>query len=131
MEIKEISKQVYKNACEKGFWEGEYNIAEKLMLIVSELSEAMEADRKNLHTPLFVYGYDDKVQDTCLVGEFQETSPKPIFEEIIKNTFEDELADAAIRIFDLAEKLEIDLEWHIQQKHNYNTKRPYKHGKKY
>ena len=47
------------------------------------------------------------------------------------SSVEFELADVVIRVLDLAEALHIDLEWHIEQKHKYNTMRPYKHGKKY
>ncbi len=34
-------------AREKGFWERRRNVGEMLMLVVSELAEALEADRKN------------------------------------------------------------------------------------
>lgn len=54
------------------------------------------------------------------------------FEKDVKNTFEDELADTAIRIFDLAFEMGINLEWHIRQKIRYNAMRPKMHGgKKY
>lgn len=49
----------------------------------------------------------------------------------IKDTFEDEIADAVIRLFDLAKGLGIDLEWHIQQKMEFNKTRERMHGKKY
>ncbi len=48
----------------------------------------------------------------------------------IKN-FAEELADIAIRLFDMAEGLEIDLENEISKKHLINLKRPYKHNKEY
>ena len=41
-----------------------------------------------------------------------------------------ELADTVIRIADLCEALELDLENAIRQKHEFNKTRPYKHGKK-
>lgn len=31
----------------------------------------------------------------------------------------------------MANIINIDIEWHIEQKINYNESRPYKHGKKY
>jgi len=49
----------------------------------------------------------------------------------VKDTFEDEIADTVIRLFDLCSGFGIDLEWHIQQKMNFNKLRPYKHGKVY
>ena len=53
------------------------------------------------------------------------------FEKTEKDTFQDELADAVIRILDLAEHFEIDLQAHIKAKHRYNTTREFMHGKKY
>ena len=41
----------------------------------------------------------------------------------------EELADAAIRIMDLAEHLQVNLEEEIYNKHLTNKERPHKHGK--
>lgn len=49
----------------------------------------------------------------------------------VKDTLEDELADALIRLLDLTAHLGIDIERHIELKMQYNALRPYKHGKKY
>ena len=46
MEIKEFVKEAHRIAKEHGFWEVEKSIPAKLMLIVSELGEACEADRQ-------------------------------------------------------------------------------------
>ena len=67
----------------------------KLMLTVSELSEAMEAHRKNLQ--------DDKLPH--------------------RHGVEVELADAVIRIFDLAGALGFDLGAAIAEKLQYNLTR--------
>ena len=48
--INELSQEIHKNAKDKGFYDNvEKNTGELLMLAVSELSEAFEADRKGLH----------------------------------------------------------------------------------
>lgn len=127
--INQISKEIHEINKSKGFWDERHpNIAEKLMLIVSELSEAVEADRKDHYADtqpineMVVSGYS--WQDS----KFSFTAA---FEKDIKNSFEDELADVAIRLFDLAHYKGIDLEWHIRQKMEYNKLRPYKHDKKY
>lgn len=39
----------------------------------------------------------------------------------------EELADICIRVFDMAEEYEIDLEYEIEKKHIINLQRPYKH----
>ena len=132
MNIQEISKEINANAHAKGFWGNGVDVQEKLMLIVSECSEAMEADRTDFY---------------CLKGERNNGRPAGAFpeghehefkeaeywfKEQVKDKFEDELADIAIRVFDLAFEMGIDLSWHIQQKVRYNAGRPKMHGgKKY
>lgn len=126
MNIQEISKEINANAHAKGFWDKGVDIPENLMLIVSEVAEAMEADRRNKFA-----AYDvRKIGNLSIHAKDEYFTPS--FEEFVKDTFEDELADAAIRIFDLAEEMNIDLSWHIKQKVRYNAGRPKMHGgKKY
>jgi cell fate (sporulation/competence/biofilm development) regulator YlbF (YheA/YmcA/DUF963 family) len=45
--INQLAKEVHENAKAKGFFDKEKNIGEMLALIHSEVSEALEADRKN------------------------------------------------------------------------------------
>lgn len=71
-------------------------VPEKLMLTVSELSEAMEAHRKGL--------MDDKLPH--------------------RSGLEVELADAVIRIADLAGALNLDLGGAIAEKMAFNAHRP-------
>lgn len=82
---------------------------EKIALAISELSESIEALRKN--------------------RECKEKRSSTLFEKTVKDTFEDEIADAMIRLFDLCGMYNIDINWHIKEKLKYNTSRPYKHGK--
>jgi NTP pyrophosphatase (non-canonical NTP hydrolase) len=44
--LNELSKLCHQVAVEKGFWDEQRNIGEALMLIVTELAEAMEAHRR-------------------------------------------------------------------------------------
>lgn len=135
--IQELSKAIHENARSKGFWDKDRNLGEMLMLIVSEVSEAMEADRKS-------HFYDAstryrKGKDLSLNGgqwawdivENNDEAWTNWFRAEVKNSFEDELAEAAIRIFDLAYSRGIDLQWHIEQKMRYNAGREHMHGKKY
>lgn len=99
-----------------------------LCLIHSEVSEALEADRKDKYADnhylqeMEAGGYDWKNS---------ELSFRSAFETSVKNTFEDELADIMIRVMDLAAYKCVDLEFHIRQKMQYNSLREHKHGKKY
>ena len=96
MEINDLCKEAHQIAKEKGFWTVDQSIPTKLMLIVSELSESMEADRK---------------------GD--------------KEGLNRELADVWIRLADLCEWLDIDIEHYITRKMKINKDRPYLHNKKY
>ena len=104
------------------------------MLIVSELAEALEALRKEHNAPKFTV--DDLYADLQinLTDEeyvFNILSWKENFEKSVKSSFEDELADVAIRLFDLCGGLKIDLGKHIELKMFYNSTRGHKHGKKF
>ena len=125
MNIKETAQAIHAINKEKGFWDKPRNTGELLMLVNSELAEALEADRHDRHCREF----DKKLYLRLL--EENEMPRKLIFENQIKDTFEDEIADAVIRLFDLAEGMGIDLEFHIKQKMEYNKTRERLHGKAY
>ena len=130
--MKKLIVQAHSVAKEKGFWDTERNVSEMLMLIVSEVAEAQEALRKNhyakqsvvdgLDTDLILQEQDDEFQMNIGIW-------KGLFEDGVKSSFEDELADVAIRLFDLCGGLGIDLEKYIKLKMKYNSMRGYKHGK--
>jgi NTP pyrophosphatase (non-canonical NTP hydrolase) len=50
--------------------------------------------------------------------------------ESSENDLAEELADIVIRVLDMAEGIGIDIEKTIIEKHEYNTRRPYRHGGK-
>jgi NTP pyrophosphatase (non-canonical NTP hydrolase) len=96
--------QFNQNAQVKGFWEAPVNVPEKLALMHSEISEALEAVR-NGNPP------DDKV---------------PEF-----SSLEMELADVMIRVMDFGRQHNLRLAEAILAKHKYNKTRPFKHGKRF
>lgn len=114
----------------KGF--GKRHISTLLMLTVSELAEALEADRKQKHANLEQFEIDEmyvfgRLEDTQEIKERWKAS----FERNIKDTFEDEIADAFLRLMDIVGEYGIDIEKHIKLKTQYNTLRPEKFGKQY
>ena len=141
--INELSEEIHENAVNKGFYslhQGELNLAEKIMLCVCELSEAIEADRKGKRADLEAFFK----RRNELIASMNSKAVKPddeidliigyqkqCFKTYVKDTVEDELADCMIRIMDLAGYMKIDLEKHIELKMNYNSQREHLHGKKY
>lgn len=108
--LNNLAQQIHENAKAKGFWDEPRNTGEVFMLIVSELAEALEADRKGKRASMGEF--DEKIDKYARLGS--EISQNGLFERafrlFIKDTFEDEIADTVIRILDWCyySKLEID-----------------------
>lgn len=104
--------------------------AGRFALITSEVMEALEAMRSNKKANFNheSYAFIDDFKDTFL-NLSEDDSFKKHFEERIKDSEEDELADILIRVLDYAAFKDIDLDFHIAAKLRYNSLRPHKHGK--
>jgi hypothetical protein len=101
-----------------------WNFGEKIGLVHAELSEALECHRDPLpvdfkHNEIQWWSEDGGVSDKWS-KDYNHPEGLPI-----------ELADAVIRIMDLAHKMGIDLGRAILEKVRYNRDRPYRHGKAY
>ena len=125
--INSLCKLAHDNAVAKGFYERKRELPELLMLIVSELAEAMEAERN---------GYNVEPDRQIRAKDYADTKEwhdamKIGFQVEMRGTIEEEIADACIRIFDLCGYYGIDLESWIKAKMEYNKTRQHKHGKVY
>lgn len=100
MELNELRDKAYKIAREHGFHEEEFSDGHYLMLVISELSEAVEADRKGLYAKV----PKDKENTIFSPKTFHGDNVLFVynFEEHVKDRVEDELADACIRLLDFA-----------------------------
>ncbi len=120
--LNNLSKQFNQFVIKAGFDNNDVPL--RTALIHSEISEAFEAFRKDKFSNLTMS------QKNVLQGWVQDSDFKEDFEKKVKDTFEDELADSLIRLLDLVGKLNIDIEYHIQQKMRYNETRGFKYGGK-
>lgn len=92
MDYKELSIRAHKNAVNHGFWDVEQHYEHYLMLVLTEIAEAVEGDRKGNY-----------FADAEAFEKYEGRIPfDELFERYVKNTVEDELADVAIRLLDLA-----------------------------
>lgn len=101
MNLNELRNRAYKTARDHGFHDKELSNEHCLCLVISELMEAVESDRKGKHFPA------DEIEEynNLQKGKFYIS----VFKNYIKDTVEDELADAVIRLLDLSGLREIDL----------------------
>lgn len=97
-----LAEDAERNAIEKGFYEIEPSDGERIALMHSELSEGLEALRKDLQS--------DHI--TAFKG------------------IEEELADVIIRIADFARHKGLRVGEAVAAKMEFNKSRPYKHGGK-
>lgn len=128
--LNELAQRIFEANKAKGFHDEKKQTGVYLMLMVSELAEALEADRKFRYANLTGLESDMKY-----MGEpdtnYYENSFQISFNIAVKGTFEDELADCLIRILDYCGLEKIDIQKHVEYKLQYNSLRPHKHGKAY
>lgn len=99
--LNDLAYIAYCIAYDKGWHEIQRPLPEALMLMVSELAEALEALRAG--NPVS-----------------EKIPPHPLFAE--------ELADCIIRILDTAWALDLDIGSAVLAKMEYNRSRPHRHG---
>lgn len=121
MDINELLERAHGNAVDKGFWDMEQRIAEKLhkhrgeIFSLEEIKYIMDAF---------------KAQKIALImselGEAVEALRLNDWEN-----FEEEMADVGIRLGDMSEGYGIDLPGAIRKKMETNSSRPKMHGKEF
>lgn len=94
----EYIKRAHEMACAHGFHDKELSIEHCLMLVITEVSEMVEADRKGKYAQVAMYKKEINTQPASL----KQAHKKFCFETFIKDSFEDEMADACIRLYDTA-----------------------------
>jgi NTP pyrophosphatase (non-canonical NTP hydrolase) len=98
--LNDLATVIFEANKSKGFITGWDNMPEKLMLVVTEIAEAMEV-------------YRDEIESAMPIEDFNE-----------------EIADVFIRLLDICGSLQMDIERAITLKLAFNRTRPPKHGRK-
>lgn len=97
MNFNKLAKESHANAVKHGFWDKKESNEHYLMLVISEIGEMVEAHRTGKRANL--ESYNEPMFGGC--------AP---FKAFIKDTLEDEMADVAIRLGDLAGALGVDFD---------------------
>jgi hypothetical protein len=122
--LNSLSKEIFLRNKEKWNYPYNRNIGEVLCLLHSEISEALEADRKNNYC-----AFDSKKMKSFIEWE-NDNFFNGKYDQSIKGTFEEEMADILIRLLDLCGSKNIDIESHVKAKLRYNFMNG-TNGKKY
>lgn len=109
MNLNKLRDRAYKTACEHGFHDEELSNEHYLCLVISELMEAVEADRKGRLGKKCKTRFEMEYNRYPALVE-EEKRFKCSFEKNVKDTLPDELSDAVIRLLDLAGFRGISLE---------------------
>ena len=99
--LNELKDRAYKNAVAHGWHDEDLSNEHFLCLVISELMEAVEADRKGKHAKVAMFK-EWQGNSVPLTEETRKRRFMEDFEAFIKGTVEEELADACIRLLDLA-----------------------------
>ena len=92
--ISDLVSNSYRVARQHGFHDDYHSPAHYMMLVLSEIGEVVEADRKNRRFDMEKYR---NAFDSDIV----------MFEKYVKDTFEDEMADVVIRLCDFCGSLNV------------------------
>ena len=101
-DINVYAQQIYSDNKEKGFWNPPIDSIQKIVLIQSEMFEALEAHRK---------GRQSGDPNLCESKMADLTEFNDYFVEHIKDSLQDELADVMIRILDMAGGFQIHINY--------------------
>lgn len=117
--LNELAERCHATAIEKGWYEGGRDFPELLVLLHSEISEALEEWRAG--TDMLEIWYDGHKELINEDGSIQLSKPCGIPIEI---------ADLIIRTLDMCGYYGIDIDAAIAEKMAYNELRPIRHGGK-
>ena len=99
--LNDLKDRAYQCAVVHGWHEENLSDEHFLCLVISELMEAVEADRKGKHAKVAMFK-EWQGNSVPLTEETRKRRFMEDFEAFIKGTVEEELADACIRLLDLA-----------------------------
>ena len=106
--LSKLQQRIWDVATAHGWHEQPISTAQYCGLIMTEMAEAIETDRKGRRAN--VTKFKDSISQEVAKGFYKEYGEvwKFLFEENIKDTIEDEFADVVIRVLDMAQEVHGD-----------------------
>ena len=89
-----LSMRIHKDSVSKGFWDEDHPLNHCFMLVVCELCEAIEANRKGRYAKKIV-----------AIDQLYDHAFPVAYETHIKGSVEEELADTAMRLLDVIARM--------------------------
>lgn len=115
MNLNELRDEAYSIAKAHGWHDEELPDETYLMLIITEIAEAVQADRKDKHADVDKFKEYQTYYGSFLPSEEIRTIRfREDFEAYIKNSVEDELSDVVIRCLDLAGLRNIEFDYALK-----------------
>lgn len=98
----QLAAEVHANSLKHGWWEDKPSMSHFFTLVVCELAEAVEADRMGKKADITLF--ERRIQEKPSEHEAATYEQRYAywFEAYIKDSVGDELADAAVRLLDMA-----------------------------
>lgn len=133
MQLNKLAQEIHLGNKQRGFHDKPIEFGTIIALIHSELSEALEADRKGHHGNLEYFEKRLKEVKESFTGTDEEFKPvyKKLYEEYLKDCVGAEFAGTFVRLMDAVGKYQMDIDSYVKYELEYNATRPNKHGKNY
>lgn len=103
--IAELAKSIHETAVKHGWHEQQHSPEHWKMMIITEISELIEANRKSQRADVTKF-LEESVEETIP----QSDDYRNCYKKYIDGSMESEMADVCIRIMDMAEELKISLQ---------------------
>lgn len=139
MKLNEFAAEVHALAAEKGWWEPVPSFPEVITMVHCELSEAIQEYREGAPNVYYACGAVAANGGRCGGKEMSDCYYAKTSNGGVSNCpyigvkpegVAVELADAILRILDYCAFAGIDIESVLEEKHEYNKGREYRHGGK-
>lgn len=106
VKFKQLSKAVFENAVAHGWHEKPLSKAHHMGMIITEVAEAVEADRRGKRA--MTNEFDALLNDRAKSEQWYRLRFQDEYGIYIKGSVEEEFADIVIRIFDMAQEIHGD-----------------------